>query len=440
MGIFDLFSTKAAPIARPIIDDIANAIRWRVGAWGGTVVPTQAGYEAETALHHTIIYRCVDKLALAVQGVDWYVQKIDGRDPQARKYTYGAEAAVAALLNNPNDLLGPAQLKYWLAMNMALYGNVFLKIGIDRTKKTPNGIYPLLTSKTTQMQDTRSGEITGYRLWTQDGYKVINTRRRAEAIGKIADGYAGHIFKPALDYVNKTHSPLQSLGLAPVIATSLMERAWEAARGTPNLKHVVTADRDMTVAQQDEFSREINDRRVGEESAGNVLFISGSNAKFTTIDTGLKDIHTKIPLDDMTRQIAAVFGVPIPLLGLAAADGAKFAGNYAEARLSFIEDTVIPGYLALIEDGLTRMICPDGYEIKFDLDSIECLRERRFSVAKDLAVLPFLTPNEKRAAIGYGPIEGGDELSTAPAPTISAPQPGVTATPPAGEPADDDAE
>ena len=63
-----------------------------------------------------------------------------------------------------------------------------------------------------------------------------------------------------------------------------MERAWETARGNPNLKHVVTADRDMTARQQDEFARELDDRKPGGEASGNVLFLSGLNVKFQTIE------------------------------------------------------------------------------------------------------------------------------------------------------------
>ena len=58
----------------------------------------QAVIEAESAVHHPIVYRCVDRIALAVQGVDWFVQKIGEKDPAKRKYTAGAEKAIADLL------------------------------------------------------------------------------------------------------------------------------------------------------------------------------------------------------------------------------------------------------------------------------------------------------------------------------------------------------
>ena len=55
-----------------------------------------------------------------------------------------------------------------------------------------------------------------------------------------------------------------------------------------------------------------------------------TDVKVHTLDNQLGDIHAKLPLDDMTRQIAGVFGVPVALLGLGSADAAKYASNYVE--------------------------------------------------------------------------------------------------------------
>ena len=65
-----------------------------------------------------------------------------------------------------------------------------------------------------------------------------------------------------------------------------------------------------------------------------MLFLYNTDIKVHKLDNELGDIHSKLPLDDMTRQIAGVFGVPVPLLGLGSSDAAKFTGNYAESRLA----------------------------------------------------------------------------------------------------------
>jgi hypothetical protein len=54
-------------------------------------------------------------------------------------------------------------------------------------------------------------------------------------------------------------------------------------------------------------------------------------------------------------------------------------------------------------------------ELRPDLDSIEALGVEREALWTRIDKATFLTPNEKRAAIGYGPISGGDELKSDPA-------------------------
>lgn len=397
-SIFRKASSK--PIDRDPKDDIASYLRYWFANWG-SVIPPEAQVAAPKAVYHPIIFRCVHRIASTVQGVDWYVQKIGEKSHDKRSYVRDNEKAIDALIHNPTDDLTEAQFKYLAAINLALYGNWFVKVGIDPFKKLPNGLYPMLSDKTTLKQ--RNGTVVGYTLWTPNGNKDIPTRFEA----RDGESYAGHIFRPTLDYVNKTHSPLQSLGCAPEIATALMERARELALGVPNFKYVVFGDRTLTAPQQDEFMEAVQARKVGNDQSGNILFLSGTNLKLQAINPELSDLHTKIPLDDMTRQIAAAFGVPIPLLGLAAADSAKYAGNFAEARYSFIEDTIIPDYLSLIEDGVTRMLCPPGYEVKFDRDSIDAIRSKRVSTAKELSAVSFLTIDEKREFVGYPPLPDG---------------------------------
>ena len=49
-------------------------------------------------------------------------------------------------------------------------------------------------------------------------------------------------------------------------------------------------------------------------------------------------------------------------------------------------------------------------ELRPDLDAIEALSTEREALWARLEKATFLTPNEKRSAVGYGPISGGDEI------------------------------
>ena len=48
--------------------------------------------------------------------------------------------------------------------------------------------------------------------------------------------------------------------------------------------------------------------------------------------------------------------------------------------------------------------------LKPDLDQIEALSVEREALWQRVQAAEFLSTNEKRAAVGYGPIQGGDDV------------------------------
>jgi phage portal protein BeeE len=95
----------------------------------------------------------------------------------------------------------------------------------------------------------------------------------------------------------------------------------------------------------------------------------------------------------------------VALLGLGAADGAKFASNYKESRTAFYEDTIIPEYLTPIAEGLTEALADDGLEVVFDHDSIPALQYAKAERAVKVSKIDFLDDNEKRELCGFKPRE-----------------------------------
>jgi phage portal protein BeeE len=52
----------------------------------------------------------------------------------------------------------------------------------------------------------------------------------------------------------------------------------------------------------------------------------------------------------------------------------------------------------------------NGLVLDFDIDRVHALAVRRAAQWERLNSATFLTTNEKRAELGYGPVQGGDEL------------------------------
>ena len=118
-----------------------------------------------------------------------------------------------------------------------------------------------------------------------------------------------------------------------------MQRAYDTASGHPNIKYVITSDKTLTKQQVDALKEHLEKSGPGESGSGNVLFLYNTKIEVHMMDNKLGDIHSKIPLDDMTRIIAGVFGVPVALLGLSNADSAKYSNNYEQSRLALWQDT-----------------------------------------------------------------------------------------------------
>lgn len=370
--------------------------------------------EAQAAMHHIVAYRCLDKIATTFQGITFYIE----RDPNVAKSFRTSDRKISQLqevLINPNNNMNGAQLQYWISLVWALYGRIPLKVGVSSAEARPNGIYPLNPGLTEELVN-RAGEIYAYRYGKGTDAVEIPAMRKVQRTTRGSNdergefpsvAFAHEIVRPNIHGVtgvrNNNNSALKAIGLPASVITLLLQRAHDTASGHPNSKYIVATEKTLTEPQKGELRNQFEGREVGEEESGNVLILGNTKVQVEKLDNNLSDIHSKMPLDDMSRHVAGAFGVPIALLGFAGADGSKFANNYEESRLSFYEDTIVPGYCEPIARGLTEIMCPEGYVVKADLDTIPALQDRRAKRAKDLESISFLSIDEKRELCGYGP-------------------------------------
>jgi len=109
------------------------------------------------------------------------------------------------------------------------------------------------------------------------------------------------------------------------------------------------------------------------------------------------------------REIAIGFGVPPELIGDTAN---KTYSNYREARKAFYTETVLP-LMDWFRDHLNAWLVRkfgDDLWLDYDRDEIEALQEDRQAVWERLIRADWLTINEKRRAVGYEEIPGGDVI------------------------------
>jgi phage portal protein BeeE len=106
------------------------------------------------------------------------------------------------------------------------------------------------------------------------------------------------------------------------------------------------------------------------------------------------------------RNICLAWGVPPQLLGI---PGDNTYANYKEARLAFWEDTIIP-LVGKLGGFMSRRFTEGEIELRPKLDKIPAIVDQRGSLWKMVEENDNLTVNEKREAMGYEPVQGGDVL------------------------------
>lgn len=159
----------------------------------------------------------------------------------------------------------------------------------------------------------------------------------------------------------------------------------------------------------DNFNRlksQLEDAYSGSRNAGRPMLLEGGlqwqQMGLSPTDMGI--IEAKF---SAARDVALAFGVPPLLLNI---PGDNTYSNYAEARLAFWEDTVLPLLYKIVEDWNNWLGVGYGVEIRPDIDAIPAIAEKRQRLWTMADSSNDLTINERRAIKGYEPISGGDVI------------------------------
>lgn len=152
---------------------------------------------------------------------------------------------------------------------------------------------------------------------------------------------------------------------------------------------------------------QIQEQYQGASNAGRPMLLEGGLSwqamGLSPTDMGI--IESKY---SSARDVCLAFGVPPQLLGI---PGDNTYSNYAEARLAFWEDTVMPLVDRIAADW-NKWLSPlfGDQELRADLDKIPAIADKRMTLWSMADNSTDLTINERRELKGFEPIEGGDVL------------------------------
>jgi HK97 family phage portal protein len=156
----------------------------------------------------------------------------------------------------------------------------------------------------------------------------------------------------------------------------------------------------LTDAQIDRLEGELETNYQGAGNAGRPLLLEGG-LDWKPLSLSPKDMDFVQAKNGAAREIALAFGVPPLLLGL---PGDNTHANYAEANRAFYRQTVIP-LVKRTAESLVQWLAPafgENLILEPDLDAIEALGTERESLWRRVSAADFLSPDEKRQAVGYG--------------------------------------
>ena len=158
------------------------------------------------------------------------------------------------------------------------------------------------------------------------------------------------------------------------------------------------ADGHLTTEQFERLKRELEQSYQGAANAGRPMVLEGG-LDWKEMGFSPKDMEFIQSKNAAAREIALAFGVPPMLLGI---PGDNTFANYAEANRSFWRQTILP-LAGRVAEALTGFLGQGQFRLAHDLDQVEALAPDREALWARLERASFLTENEKRAAVGYGP-------------------------------------
>jgi HK97 family phage portal protein len=392
MSIFSRLRRRPTPVAdRSGAPERKASRTGPLVAWAnqGRPVWTPRDYAAlarEGYLRNPVVHRAVRLVGEAAASVPWLLY-----DGEAEL----TEHPLLALLARPNPhQSGPTFLEEVYG-HLLVAGNAWIElVSIDGV---PRELYAL--------RPDRMRVVPGADGWPEAWDYTVGDRSvrfRADDAGPW----------PILQL--KCFHPLNDhYGLAPIEAAQVgldvhnQASAWtkalldNSARPSGALVYRAESGANLTDEQFDRLKRELEDGFQGAANAGRPLLLEGG-LDWKAMGYSPKEMDFVEAKREAAREIALAFGVPPMLLGI---PGDNTYSTYVEANRAFWRLTVLPlvGRTAAAIENWLAPAWGGRLRLGWDLDAVPALASEREATWSRIAAADFLTVDEKRAAVGYGP-------------------------------------
>jgi HK97 family phage portal protein len=389
MGIREWFSKK---VERKDLGNMQATFRSIILDMGdGTSIPdsyhgrTREGYE-----QNSYVFKCINARAKSVSLVDSMVLDLKGQE-------HGDNHPLVKLLHRPNPGQSQTEFISMIEFHLALMGNAYILPVHTKVK----GLTQLHIIRPDYVTYTPSGNIFDpVQSWTIGGTGTGMIQLDPQDLIHIRA-------LPGTDPVYGS-SPLAAAGMA--VAQQNAAKAWNNAMlsnsGKPSIAVLTPAE--LTQEQFRQAQARLESGFAGKRNAGKTMVLDAGKT-VQPIGFSPTDMDWRSGMTISAKEIAIAFEVPPEKIGDSAN---KTYSNMQEANREFASGFVRPE-LDLIWSVISRYCVPfydDVSEVTFDAAMIPGIKADETNLMNSLSGNYFLTINEKRAALGYGPVTGGDVL------------------------------
>jgi HK97 family phage portal protein len=347
---------------------------------------------------NVVAWRCVTEVSRAASAIPFILYTNEGEELE--------QHPLLDLLNAPNPSQSGPHFIETVLNYYQIAGNAYIEALPDEDEFTPRELHALRPDRV-KVIPSETGLPLGYEYavsgrtlrWPSDPVTGESDILHWKAFHPLNDWYGMGALEAAMASIDQHN------------AAGSWNQALLAQGSRPSGALIYSPKEGPAQLSDDQFRRlkdELEENYQGARSAGKPLILEGG-LEWKEMGLSPKDMDWIAGRDRAARDIALAFGVPEQLIGIS--ESQTYA-NMAEARLALYEETVLPLIAQLVGE-LNRWLVPmfaDDLRLDVDKDEIHALTARRDQIWDKIGKADFLTLNEKRAALGYGPVENGDAL------------------------------
>lgn len=354
-------------------------------SWTAT---SYAALAREGYRRNPVVHACTRMVAQAVAGA-----AVEAREGGAEV----SDHPLLTLLARPNERQSGTAMVRALVSHLLLAGDAFLRVvALDGE---PRALHVLRPDRVRPVPD-RDGWVAAY------DYAGARSQRIP-----LGDGPPPIIHLSLFDPLDD-HDGLPPLAAAAAAldvhnAATRWNKALLDNSARPSGALVYSAEGNLSSEQMERLRSELETGYAGAARAGRPMLLEGG-LDWKAMGYSPRDMDFMEARNGAARDIALAFGVPPMLLGI---PGDNTYANYAEASRGFWRATVLPLAAQVLGDvgaGLNGWFGSD-VSLRVNPDAVSALAGEREALWRRVGEADFLSPAEKRAALGLPPMPDGTD-------------------------------